>query len=344
MACVFEAEASEIPGLITRQYRGLDRKLAAVVARLDTLSPSLFATIARGSSNHAAAFVAYLVGMGLRLPAAALPPSLASVYRTTLRLDRACVLAISQSGESPDVNVALAHARTGGAFTLGLINDMDSALGRIVDVVLGVGAGTEVATAATKSFMLSATAGLHLAGKWGRDATLLAALQHFPDVVASAQPGEWGDALDLFAGADDAFVVGRGPALAIAQELALKLAEVCGIHAQALSAAELLHGPIAIAAPNRPAIVFAGDDRTQHSIDESVSRLLAAGSPVLVLSAQYRAAAAAAKMVPVPNAGHPVLQPLAALYATYPFIADLARVRGRDPDRPPHLMKITRTF
>lgn len=344
MASLFEDEAGEIPRLAVAQFQRLQRELAPVVARLDALSPTLLATIARGSSGHAAAFAAYLAALRLRLPTASLPPSLASVYGTTLRLERACVLAVSQSGESPDLDLALQHAKAGGAFALALLNQPGSALSRVADVAIEIGAGREMATAATKSFMLSVTTGLHLVAAWARDDDVLEALQDFPHAMARSAPAEWGDALDLFAAADDVFVIGRGPTLAIAQELALKLKEVCGIHAEALSAAELLHGPISIAGAQRPAIVLAGDDRTSPSVNEAVARLCAAGAPVLLLCGDTRPVEAAARVVRVPDAGHQILQPLAALYAAYPFVAKLGRARGRDPDRPPHLMKITRTL
>ena len=135
----------------------------------------------------------------------------------------------------------------------------------------------------------------------------------------------------------DLFVVGRGPSLPIAQELALKLKEVCGIHAEALSAAELLHGPISIAGPCRPAIVFAGDDRTSASVMEAAARLVETGAPVVLLTREAELEDPPMQVVCVPDAGHPVLQPLTALYAAYPLVASLGRARGRNLDRPPHL-------
>jgi glucosamine--fructose-6-phosphate aminotransferase (isomerizing) len=342
VASLFESEAAEIPQLAARQFASLTSELGPVVARLEALAPTLFATIARGSSDNAAAFTAYLVAMRLRLPPASLPPSLASVYGTTLRLERACVLAVSQSGESPDLNLALAHAKAGGAVTLGLINRPGSALAGVADLVLEIGAGPELATAATKSFVLSATAGLHLVAAWARDAALLDALRRLPQTLDQEPPATRDEALDLLAGAQDAFVVGRGPALPVAQELALKLKEVCGLHAEAVSAAELLHGPVTIAAPKRPAIVLGGDAQTQPSMAEAITRLSEAGTPVLVLSSRGGLCKPAAR--PAGSSGAGVVEPLAALYAAYPFIAALGRARGRDPDWPPHLVKVTRTL
>jgi glucosamine--fructose-6-phosphate aminotransferase (isomerizing) len=345
MASLFESEAAQIPQLAAQQFQRLQQELRALVARLEALAPGLLATIARGSSDNAAGYIAYLLGVGLRLPAASLPPSLASVYGTTLRLDRACVLAVSQSGESPDLQLAVQQAKAGGAFALGLVNEPGSALAQAVDVAIDIGAGREVATAATKSFMLSATAGAHLVAAWTRDARLLDALERLPALLDSGTDDRWDDALDAFAGTSGAFVVARGPSLPIAQELALKLKEVCGIHAEALSAAELMHGPLALAGPDRPAIVFRGDERTQPSVDQAVQRLLQAQATVIVLAGDAQEHAGPGWHVArVPDAGHPFLQPLAALYAAYPFIAVLARVRGRDPDRPPYLSKVTRTL
>jgi glucosamine--fructose-6-phosphate aminotransferase (isomerizing) len=342
MASLFEDEAGEIAQLAVRQFERLSKELAPVVVRLDALAPTLFATIARGSSDNAAALVAYLVAMRLQLPAASLPPSLASVYRTTLRLERACVLAISQSGESPDLNLALEHAKAGGACTLALINQTGSALSRAADLALEIGAGPELATAATKSFVLSVTAGLHLVAAWARDAALLEELRRFPQTLEKKPLAGWDAALDLLAGAQDAFVVGRGPTLPVAQEIALKLKEVSGLHAEAVSAAELLHGPVSIAAPGRPAIVLAGDRQSRPSLEEAVKRLSDAGAPVLVLSSADGLCRLVAHGWSSAVGG--ALEPLAALHAVYPFIAALGRARGRDPDRPPHLMKITRTL
>jgi glucosamine--fructose-6-phosphate aminotransferase (isomerizing) len=339
---LLEREAAEIPQLAARQFERLRAELPPIVARLDALAPTLFATLARGSSDNAAALTAYAAAMRMRLPFASLPPSLASVYGTTLRLEHACVLAISQSGESPDLNLALAHAQSGGALTLGLINRPGSALASAAELVLEIGAGQELATAATKSFLLSATAGLHLVAAWSRDAALLAALRMLPQRLLQQPATAQQEAIDALAHAHDAFVVGRGPTLPIAQELALKLKEVSGLHAEAVSAAELLHGPVSISAPERPAIVLAGDRRSRTSVDEAIARLAEAGAPVLVLSCAHGLRRLSAGHAP--STVDDTLEPLAALYAAYPFIAALGRMRGRDPDRPPHLAKVTRTL
>jgi glucosamine--fructose-6-phosphate aminotransferase (isomerizing) len=339
-----ESEASEAPALAARQFERLTQVLPGLLERLQRLAPPLMGTIARGSSDHAAAFAGYLVGLRLGLPVASLPPSLASVYGRTLHLERALVLAISQSGASPDLSAAVASAKTGGAFTLGLVNEVGSALGRVVDMEIEIGAGAELAVAATKSFVLSLSAVVHLVAAWTRDATLLKALESLPATLAQCEPVDWAAATRLLAAHEDVFVVGRGPTLPVAREFALKLKEVCGIHAEAMSAAELLHGPISIASPLLPAIVLAGDEQVRPTVDAAISRLRAAGAPVVLLATSHEDGAGGIEIVTVPTASEPLLQPIVAIHAAYRFFAALARARGRDPDHPPHLQKVTRTL
>ena len=341
---LLEREAGEAPTLAAMQFERLEAVLPPLVERLSRCVPPLAATVARGSSDHAAAFAGYLFGLCLGLPTASLPPSLASVYQRTLHLEHALVLAISQSGAGPDVCAAVASARAGGAFTLGLVNEVDSALGHVVEAEITIGAGPERAVAASKSFVLSLTAIMHLIAAWTGNAVLLGALKELPSTLSGSSTVDWRPAEALLRTSADAFVVGRGPTLPIAREIALKLKEVCGIHAEAVSAAELLHGPIAIASPTLPAIVLGGDQRTQATVEAAVSRLRAAGTPVTVLATAEHAAADGPGIIVMPQAAHPLLQPIVAAHAMYPFFAALARARGRDPDHPPRLEKVTRTL
>jgi glutamine---fructose-6-phosphate transaminase (isomerizing) len=343
MRSVFETEAAETPALAARQFARLARELPALIVRLDQLAPALVATIARGSSDHAAAFAGYLFGLLLNLPMASVPPSIASVYGRSLRLDKALVLAISQSGASPDICAAAASAKAAGAFTLGLINVPESPLGQTVDARIEIGAGTEGAVAASKSFMLTLTALVHLAAVWSRNPILLRALESLPDVLKKCAGVDWSAAVRLLAGAEQVFVVGRGLGLPVAREFALKLKEVCGIHAEAVSAAEILHGPIAIASPTLPAIVLAGEGPVRASVDAAAAKLRAAGAPVVLVGSAPGSAQKTDAAVVIPSSADPLLKPLVAAQAAYPFFAALARARGRNPDCPPHLLKVTRT-
>ena len=339
---LFEREAAQIPALVAQQMDQAQGRLAQPLARLELFAPRLVATLARGSSSNAAALAGYAAGLSLGLPTAALPPSIASVYGRTLHLERALVLAISQSGASPDLVISVRAARAAGALTVGLINESGSDLGRAVAFEIDIGAGSERAIAATKTFVLSVTAVLHLIAMWSKDAMLTAALMHLPDVLERCAAVDWSPAAEMLAGCAQAFVIGRGPAQPLARELALKLAEVSGLLAEAQSAAELLHGPISIASPDMPAIVFAGDQHSAESVRQALAKLQVARAPTLLLAPESQRADGG-NVIHVPSARHELLQPLVSLVAMYPALAHLARQRGRDPDRPPHLKKSTRT-
>ena len=141
--------------------------------------------------------------------------------------------------------------------------------------------------------------------------------------------------------ASSLYVVGRGPGLGIAAETALKLKETSGVLAEALSAAEIQHGPKAVIGPGFPVLAYGLADPGGQD-----ARAFAADLAGPARRSWWRATArpAAALHLPLPPPLHPLLDPIVALLAFYPLAEALARSRGRDPDRPPGLLKVTRTF
>ncbi|MBL8907898.1 MAG: SIS domain-containing protein [Rhizobiales bacterium] len=314
-------------------------ELPALARRLRDLQPPAVVTIARGSSDHAATFFKYLCEIKLGIPVASLGPSLATLYHAPLRMEGLASLAISQSGASPDL-VALQQAvGEAGGMTIAAVNARGSPLSKASEVSLDLGAGPELSVAATKSFIASATLGATLVANWAEDAELLAALERLPQVLTNAIACDWGAAVDALTDVASLYVVGRGPGLAMAGEAALKLKEMCGLHAEAYSAAELLHGPVALAGPDFPVLVLAGgiSDRTPAAL---ASRLAADGVPVYLAGGQAEGVA----FLPVAASDHLFTDYIARIASFYVFAEALARRRGFDPDRPPKLKKVTRTF
>lgn len=307
--------------------------------RLRNLRPRAVVTIARGSSDHAATFFKYLCEIKLGIPVASLGPSLATLYQAPLRMDGLASLAISQSGASPDL-VALQEAvREAGGMTIAAVNAQGSPLSEASDIVLDLAAGPELSVAATKSFVASAALGAALVAHWAEDAALLAALDRLPERVAAAVDCDWDAAVDGLADASSLYVVGRGPGLAMAGEAALKLKEMCGLHAEAYSAAELMHGPLALVGPDFPVLVLAGgiSDRTPAAL---ATRLAMDGVPVFLAGGEAEGVVS----LPVADGDHPFTDHILRIASFYVFAETLARRRGFDPDRPPKLKKVTRTF
>lgn len=307
--------------------------------RLRNLKPRAVVTIARGSSDHAATFFKYLCEIKLGIPVASLGPSLATLYQAPLRMDGLASLAISQSGASPDL-VALQEAvRAAGGMTIAAVNAQGSPLSEASDIVLDLAAGPELSVAATKSFIASAALAAALVAHWVEDAELLAALERLPERIAAPIDCDWSAAVEALADVSSLYVVGRGPGLAMAGEAALKLKEMCGLHAEAYSAAELLHGPVALVGPDFPVLVLAGgrSDRTPTAL---AARLAADGVPVFLAGDE----ADGAVSLPVATSDHPLTDHIALIASFYVFAEALARRRGFDPDKPPKLKKVTRTF
>jgi glutamine---fructose-6-phosphate transaminase (isomerizing) len=236
--------------------------------------------------------------------------------------------------------MTLEAAAAAGALSVAIINDLASPLAGAAEFVLDQHAGPERSVAATKSFIASLVAVARLIALWRRDADLLAALERLPARLEAAAALDWSAGLAVLAPAASLYVVGRGLGLGIAAESALKLKETSALHAEALSAAELRHGPRAVLEPGFPVLIYALEDKASADAGALAETLVAAGQSCLIASAGEGGGI----RLPLPPPLHPMLDPIVAIQAFYPFAAALAEARGRDPDRPPSLQKVTRTL
>jgi glucosamine--fructose-6-phosphate aminotransferase (isomerizing) len=333
------AEVAEIPAAAARFLAGAQPALAAAAAALRARDPGLFVTVARGSSDHAATYLKNAVELQAGVPVASAGPSVASVYRRPLRLAAAACLGISQSGQSPDIVETMRAAAAAGAVTVAITNAADSPLAAASEHCLPLLAGSERSVAATKTFVTSVLAGLALLAEWRADADLRAAVAGLPEALAAALELDWSPLAARLVRARSAFVIGRGPAIAIAGETALKLKETCGLHAEAYSAAEVLHGPAAIVQAQFPVLALAVGDAAEPGVVQTAERLAAQGADVFVTGA----AAAGTVRLPAPRGLHPLVAPLVLAVGAHACVEALARRRGFDPDLPPHLRKVTET-
>ncbi|WP_149141960.1 SIS domain-containing protein [Gemmobacter caeruleus] len=332
-------EVAEIPEAAARF---LDRSRIAVVAAAAALrrkDPGLVVTVARGSSDHAATYLKYAIELEAGLPVASVGPSVASIYRRPLRLQGAACIGISQSGRSPDIVEMMRSAGEGGALSIAVTNYADSPMAQASAHCLPLQAGEEKSVAATKTFVTSVLAGLALLAEWREDTALRSAVADLPDALSQAVALDWEPLSARLSRAASAFVLGRGPGFAIANEAALKFKETCGIHAEAYSAAEVLHGPAAIVQAHFPVLALGVEDAALPQLCATAERLAAQGADVFVTGADVPGAT----RLPSVAGLHPVVAPLVTIAGFYAFIEKLARRRGFDPDTPPHLRKVTET-
>lgn len=331
------AEAAEAPAVVAGQRARNAAAMATLGVALRTQPPRAVATIARGSSDNAATYARYLIETRLGVLTTSVSPSVSAVYAARPGMAETLVLALSQSGRSPDLLAAAAAASQTGARLVALVNDETSPLAALADTVLPLTAGAERSVAATKSFIASLAGVAALVAAWSDDEALAAALAELPDTLRSAWALDWSAAAPILARADHLFVLGRGAGFAIAQEAALKFKETCGLHAEAFSAAEVRHGPMALVGPGFPVLAFVPDDAARPSVEEAIAACRAAGAPVIAVGG------AGEGMLPMVQA-HPALLPIAQAQALYRLVDDVAARRGHDPDAPPHLRKVTQTL
>lgn len=333
-------EIREIPQAVARLLDRSGQAIAEAAADARALSPAFVATVARGSSDHAATYLKYACELTLGLPVASIGPSVASIYRAPLRLQGGVCVVISQSGKSPDI-VEMARAATqGGALTVALTNDPASPLAGAAGRVIDIAAGPELSVAATKTFVTSAVAALALVAEWAGDAPLLAAIHALPEALDRAVRADWGALTDRLAKAESVFTLGRGPGFAMSGEAALKLKETCRIHAETYSSAEVLHGPVSIVGQGFPVLAFAAADAAEESVATVADTLAGKGAEVFVTSDRVRRA----RPLPRVRTDHPLTDPVALIVSFYAMVEAVARARGIDPDRPRHLRKVTETL
>jgi glucosamine--fructose-6-phosphate aminotransferase (isomerizing) len=332
------AEAAEAPKVVARQIAANDFVIGDLAERLRRDPPRGVVTYARGSSDHAATFAKYVLETRVGVLTTSAAPSIASVYGEDPGVSGMLALAISQSGRSPDILAAVASAKSGGAQTVALVNAVDSPLADLCDVAIPLHAGPEKSVAATKSYIAALSAIIHLASKWSRDETLASALETAPGLLRAAWRCDWSPLTRGLAGVRGLFVVGRGTGFAIAQEAALKLKETCQIQAEAFSAAEVRHGPMALLGPGFPVLAFRQSDESGHGIDALVQDVRSRGAPVFIAGDGVDGT-----RLPVPSA-HPLIEPMLQIAAFYRAANAISLSRGLDPDRPPHLTKVTETL
>jgi glucosamine--fructose-6-phosphate aminotransferase (isomerizing) len=335
-----EAEAAETVQVAERQLRDYPALLPGIGENLRQLDPQLVMTCARGSSDHAATYTKHLIEVETATPTASHSPSISSIFHTRWRsLDRALFLAISQSGRSPDLVLSAKAAVDAGALVLSIVNAESSPLAAESWATLPILAGPEKSVAATKSYIGSLLAIAHLVAEWSGNDVLRQGLASSPDALERAWKLEWSGAIDALAQVRDMYVIGRGSTLGIAQESALKFKETCGIHAEAVSAAEARHGPIAIVTMGFPVLVLVPNDATRASVESLAADLVARQARVLVAGASIEGAL---YLPTVPDL-HAAIAPAACMMSVYRMIAALSLARGMDPDSPPHLKKVTET-
>lgn len=333
-------EIDEIPDAVERLLSGGAAEAARTAEAAWDLDPSVIVTVARGSSDHVCTYLKYAAEILLGVPVASVGPSVASIYGAPLRLKGGLCLSVSQSGKSPDIVAMSASARRDGAMTVALTNDAASPLAEASEYTLDIHAGPELSVAATKTFVTSAVAGLRLLAEWDRNRALLDAIHALPEQLHAAAQINWPEVREAIGERQSLFTLGRGQALAVSNEAALKFKETSQLHAESYSSAEVLHGPVSIVDEGFPVLGFAAADAAEVPLAEIADGIAAKGAQVFATTPKVNTAARLDHI----RTGHALTDPLSLIVSFYSMVEAFATSRGIDPDAPRHLKKVTETL
>lgn len=337
------AEMAEQPAVLERLIARAD----AIGDAVRAVAPRPFAgttIVARGSSDHASVVGRYLLELATGRPVSLAAPSLHLLYGARVDYAGQLAIAVSQSGRTPEIVTTLRRLREAGARGLAITNDAGSELAAAADALLALEAGEELAVPATKTvtaqllaFALLARglAGVGAAGSLPFSDADLAAL---PGAVATvlADPDPARRAAAALSDATRLVVTARGLLYGAVLEAALKLQETSAVAADAFSSADLRHGPIAIVGEGFPVLALSAPGPAQEDVAELVATLRERGARVLTIGCDDDAD------LPLPPVAE-ALAPIVAVVRGQQLARELALARGRDPDAPAGLRKVTVT-
>ncbi len=284
--------------------------------------------VAAGTSYHAGLFFTRY----LNLSSLTAIPVIASEYSSYKAKSGDVVLALSQSGETLDVKMAIKKFRNDGASIISITNVIESTISRESDVKLYMRAGPELGVAATKTFVSQVASLMILKSRvLNEDTSYLAkAPQILEDAVEETEGKmkRWSTLIDF----PSVYYLSKGIGVPLAMEGALKIKEVAYVHAEAYPAGESKHGPIALVSEGFPVIfVNPGLDELKVNMEEMKSR----GAKIFSISTVNTNLTDNEVIVKSERDLEPfALSPPLQLLAFYVSVN-----KGIDPDRPRNLAK-----
>jgi glucosamine--fructose-6-phosphate aminotransferase (isomerizing) len=338
-------EIAEQPAALLKTIQEERSKVERLGAFLKRRDVDLIVLVARGSSDNAALFGRYLLEVTTGIPVSLAAPSVHTIYGAKLKLSRALVVGVSQSGEGEDINLVLENSRAGGAYTVGITNEAASSMTKLVDETLLMHGGRERSVAATKTYTGQMLLFYMLAAALS-DAQTAPAYEAIPEYAALALERQTAisEMVERYVFMENCVVVGRGLIYANAYELALKLMETCYVVAERFSSADFLHGPVAMIERHFPVILFAPPGAMLDGVKEVMMRLRELRADTLVITSDTEAASLCSRSILMPDEIHEFLAPIPYIIPGQIFAALLADAKGLDPDAPRSLSKVTRTL
>ena len=336
------SEISETPDVFSRLINS-EAQFQQVAEKIKARNISNVIILARGTSDNAGHYLKFLIEVKLGLPVGLASPSSVSIYGAKVDFKNTLVVALSQSGKSPDLLAFASASKEGGALLIAMTNNSDSPLAKAGDIHIDLSAGPEIAVAATKSYSAELLASLLLVDSWiGNKREVRSHLVDSSKECIS-NLGE----VDSFANSLDAkreiVVIGRGYAYANAKELALKIQETSYIPVQGMSSADYQHGPIASLNSDSQVIVLSPSGMPKKALEDSMVRIRQS-EPEIIWLGSNELALTKERVIKGSNQAKEeestIIDAALIQYLTLGF----AVKNGFNPDSPAGLSKVTKTL
>ncbi len=340
-----QTEILEQPEVLQRLLEVERPSIERIAAIIRQAAPRYVVLAARGSSDNAARYGQYLFGAVNSLPVALATPALYTLYQRPPCLEGALVLAISQSGQSPDIVAVVEEGRRQGALTVAITNEPASPLANAAQHTISLQAGPERSLAATKTYTASLMALGLLSTALAGDASHAQSLQAVPGFVAEvlASAPAILQAAERYRYMDACVVASRGYNYATAFEITLKLKELAYVLAEPYSLADFRHGPMAVVERDFPVVTLVPEGVVAPGLLEFLRQLRERQAEIMVISALDEALAMAQTPLALPRGLPEWLSPLVAVIPGQLFAMGLTLAKGLDLDHPRGLRKVTLT-
>lgn len=338
-------EILEQPHLLANLLDTQGSAIKQVAEAIRAYDPKYVFLAARGTSDNAGRYANYLWGAFNQMPLALATPSLFTYYEQPPKLQGALVVAISQSGMSPDIISVLEEGKKQGCLTLAITNNANSPLAKAAELVLDIQAGAEKAVAATKTYTTELMIIAMLSIALGEDEDAWEQLEQVPDWAAHVlkQDEIIQQMSERFRYMKECVVLGRGFNYATAFEWALKLKELTYVVAEPYSSADFQHGPIAMVEGGFPIMAVAPQGKVFDSMLSMIAKLRNEHAAELVVISNSRQALSLAQSPIVLPDMPEWVSPIVSILPAQLFACSLTQVKGYDPEKPRTIQKVTET-
>lgn len=319
-----------IQDLLAREFENANQ-IARAIRQFD---PIFAVVVGRGTSDNAARYAQYLLGIQAQLPVSLAAPSIHTVYGVQPRLSRALVIGLSPSGESDDVRQVLADARAQGAFTLSITDNPESPIAQAAAYHLFLGCGVERSLVATKSYTAQLTALAMLTAMMTDNRDSQDELTHLVDLIRRTLAGSesilgW---VQRYRYVEQMAVVGRGYNYPTAFEISLKIKDLCQITAEEYSEADFRHGRVPIIKHGFPVMVIAPSGKPMPLLIDLLQHLNQRHAECIVITDDLNISHYAQSLIALPPHIPEWLSPICAVIPAQYFAMQLALAKGYEVD------------